>query len=402
MSDSTPNNSPIEGGSNTSNSPLEGGSRGVLSDSLKTEELLINMGPQHPSTHGVLRLIVQTDGEIVRESWPQIGFLHRCFEKIAESVSYAQVVPYTDRLDYLGSMNNAVAYCLGVEKLGAIEVPERAAYLRVIAAELNRIASHLIAFGTYGLDLGAFTPFLYGFREREMIVSILEKLSGGRLLYHYPRVGGVAHDMTYEIANDIREILKQMRRVWPEYNALLSENQIFIKRTANVGIVSREHAIAWGFTGPCLRGSGVKFDLRKNQPYSLYERFNFDVPFGKGTKGAVGDCWDRYWVRMGEMLESCKIVEQALDALPEGPFMTKMPRTLSLPAGEVYVPCENPRGELGYYIVSDNKPKALRIKARGPSFCNLSITNAVCRQILLADVVAVLGSIDIVLGEVDR
>ena len=371
-------------------------------DSLRTEELLINMGPQHPSTHGVLRLVVRTDGEIVRESWPQIGFLHRCFEKIAESLNYAQVVPYTDRMDYLASMNNALAFCLGVEKLGGIEVPERAAYLRVIAAELNRIASHLVSFGTYALDLGAFTPFLYAFREREYILAILEKMSGGRLLYHYPRIGGVARDMTAEMIQDTRAFLKIMRKAWPEYNTLLSENQIFVKRTANVGAVSREQAIAWGFTGPCLRGSGVPFDLRKQHPYSLYERFQFDVPVGEGLKGTVGDCWDRYWVRMVEIMECCKIIEQALDGLPEGPVMAKVPRALKLPKGEVYVPCENPRGELGYYIVSDGGPKALRVKARGPSFCNLSITNALCRDILLADVVAVLGSIDIVLGEVDR
>lgn len=371
-------------------------------DTLRTEELLINLGPQHPSTHGVLRLMVRTDGEIVRETWPHIGFLHRCFEKIAESLKYNQVVPYTDRMDYLGSINNALAFCLPVEKLGGIEVPERAAYLRVITSELNRIASHLIAFGTYALDLGAFTPFLYGFREREMIVSILEKLSGGRLLYHYPRIGGVAKDITPEIAEDIRAFLKQMRTVWPEYNTLLSENQIFVKRTANIGAVSREKAIAWGFTGPCLRASGVKFDLRKQHPYSLYERFQFDVPVGQGLKGSVGDCWDRYWVRMVEMMESCKIIEQALDGLPEGPVMGKVARALSLPAGEVYVPCENPRGELGFYIISDAAAKAFRVKARAPSFCNLSITNDICRDVLLADIVAIIGSVDIVLGEVDR
>jgi NADH-quinone oxidoreductase subunit D len=371
-------------------------------DTLRTEELLINMGPQHPSTHGVLRLVVRTDGEIVRETWPQIGFLHRSFEKIAESVGYHQVVPYTDRIDYLGSMNNAMAFCLAVEKLGSIETPERAAYLRVIAAELNRIASHLVAFGTYALDLGAFTPFLYGFREREYILSIFEKLSGGRLLYHYPRIGGVARDITPEIADDIRAFLVQMRKVWPEYNTLLSENQIFVKRTANVGAVTREQAIAWGLTGPCLRGSGVRFDLRKQHPYSCYERFQFDVPIGEGLKGQVGDCWDRYWVRMVEILESCKIVEQALDGLPEGPIRSKTGRDVKLPEGEVYVPCENPRGELGFYIVSNGDSKALRVKSRGPSFCNLSITHEICRNVLLADVVAIVGSIDIVLGEVDR
>ncbi len=371
-------------------------------DALRTEEMLINMGPQHPSTHGVLRLVVRTDGEIVREAWPHIGYLHRCFEKVAESLKYPQVVPYTDRMDYLASMNNAIAYCLGVEKLAGIEVPERAVYIRVIMAELNRIASHLVAFGTYALDLGAFTPFLYGFREREFILSIFEKLSGGRLLYHYPRIGGVARDFTPDVIEDIRAFLPIMRKAWPEYNRLLSENLIFIKRTADVGVISREKAIGWGLTGPCLRASGVNFDLRKQQPYSLYERFEFDVPVGEGAKGKVGDCWDRYWVRMVEMMESCRIVEQALDALPEGDVMAKLPKALRLPEGEVYVPCENPRGELGYYIVSAGGPKALRIRARGPSFCNLSITHEAAQDVLLADVVALIGSIDIVLGEVDR
>lgn len=371
-------------------------------DTLRTEELLINMGPQHPSTHGVLRLIIQTDGEMVRRTWPQIGFLHRCFEKIAESLDYAQVVPYTDRMDYLASMNNPLPFCLAVEKLGGFEVPERASYLRVIMAELNRIASHLIAFGTYALDLGAFTPFLYGFRERETILSIFEKISGGRLLYHYPRIGGVARDMTPGIADDIRAFLKQMRQVWPEYNTLLSKNQIFVKRTANVGVISREQAIAYGLTGPCLRGSGVAFDIRKALPYCGYDHFAFDVPVGTGSMGTVGDCWDRYWVRMVEILESCKIVEQALEGLPEGPFFEKVGRSFDVPEGEAYVPCENPRGELGFYIISGGDSKALRVKARGPSFCNLCITDAVCRDVLLADVVAIVGSIDIVLGEVDR
>ncbi|HNY28171.1 MAG TPA: NADH-quinone oxidoreductase subunit D [Candidatus Sumerlaeota bacterium] len=360
------------------------------------------MGPQHPSTHGVLRLVVRTDGEMVREAWPHLGYLHRCFEKVAESVTYAQVVPYTDRLDYLASMNNAQAFCLGVEKLGRIEVPERASALRVMVAELNRIASHLVAFGSFAMDLGAVTPFLYAFRERELIISILEKISGGRLLYHYPRIGGVARDLTPGLDQEIRDFLKQMRRVWPEYNALLSENQIFVKRTANVGTVTREQAIAWGLTGPCLRGSGVKFDLRKAQPYSGYEKYDFEIPVGEGAKGTVGDCWDRYWVRMVEMMESCRIIEQALDGLPEGPIQSKVAKVLRLPLGEVYVPCENPRGELGFFIVSDGKTQALRIKARGPSFNNLSITHTVCQDVLIADVVAILGSIDIVLGEVDR
>ena len=371
-------------------------------DSLRTEEILVNMGPQHPSTHGVLRLVVRTDGEMVRELWPQLGYLHRCFEKIAESVDYTQVVPYTDRLDYLGSMNNALAYCLTVEKIGAIEVPERAQALRVLTSELNRIGSHLIAFGTYALDLGAFTPFMYGFREREMILSIFEKMSGGRLLYHYPRIGGVVRDITPDVEQDIRAFLKQLRKVWKDYNNLVSENAIFVRRTADLGIITREQAIAWGLTGPCLRGSGVKFDLRKSHPYSGYEKYDFDIPVGTGIKGTLGDCWDRYWVRMLEMIESCRIVEQVLDGLPEGPIMTKLPRILKLPAGEAYVPCENPRGELGFYVVSDGGVKPARVRVRAPSFCNLSILNAMCREVLLADAVAILGSIDIVLGEVDR
>lgn len=371
-------------------------------DTLKTEELLINMGPQHPSTHGVLRLVVRTDGEMVRETWPHIGYLHRCFEKVAESVPYRAVVPYTDRMDYLSAINNELAFCLGVEKLGGLEVPDRAAYLRVITAELNRIASHLIAFGTYALDLGAFTPFLYGFREREMIVSILEKLSGGRMLYHYVRVGGVIRDITPEIAGEIRDFIIQMRKVWPEYNDLLSGNQIFVKRTADVGVITAGQALAWGLTGPCLRGSGVALDMRKAKPYSCYDKFNFNIPVGEGLKGTTGDCWDRYWVRMVEIMESCKIVEQALDGLPAGEIMGKAPKVLRLPAGEVYVPCENPRGELGYYIVSDGQANAYRVKARGPSFCNLSITHEVVSGVLIADVVAVIGAFDIVLGEVDR
>ena len=339
----------------------------VRRDSLRTEEMLLNMGPQHPSTHGVLRLVVRTDGEIVREAWPHIGFLHRCFEKVAESLSYRQVVPYTDRMDYLASMNNAMAFCLAVEKRGGIEVPERAAYLRVIMAELNRIASHLVAFGTYALDLGAFTPFLYGFRERELILNIFEKVSGGRLLYHYPRIGGVRQDITPEVAQDIRNCIATVRRAWNDYNTLLSENHIFIQRTANVGVIPAADAVAWGLTGPCLRASGVPLDMRKAQPYSFYERFDFDVPVGQGLRGTVGDCWDRYWVRMLEILESCRIVEQALDGLPEGEVQTKVSRLLKLPEGEVYVPCENPRGELGIYIITRCKGEAWRVKVRAPS-----------------------------------
>lgn len=371
-------------------------------EGLDTEELLINMGPQHPSTHGVLRLVIRTDGELVRETWPYIGYLHRCFEKIAQECSYDQTVPYTDRMDYLGSMNNAHAYCMAVERLGEFEVPERAEYLRVIFSELNRIASHLVAFGCYGLDLGAFTPFLYGFREREMLLNIFEKVSGGRLLYHYSRIGGVARDMTPEIAKDIENFLEVFPKKWEEYNTLLSFNKIFIARTANVGVIPPEMALDYGLTGPCLRASGISYDLRRARPYSIYDKLDFEIPVGEGQQGTLGDCWDRYWVRMLEIMESCKIVRQCLDGLPEGPIKSKVPKIVRLPVGEAYTAAENPRGELGFYIVSDKQKSAMRCRVRAPSFCNLSSTHAVVQDCLVADVVAFIGSIDIVLGEVDR
>lgn len=371
-------------------------------DSLRTEELLVNMGPQHPSTHGVLRLLVRTDGEMVKETWPHIGYLHRCFEKISESVIYTQSIPYADRMDYLASMNDGMALCMAYEKLLDVEIPDRVHYLRVITAELNRIASHLMAMGTYGLDLGAITPFLYGFREREMILSIFEKISGGRLLYHYSRIGGVYRDMNSDIEHDIRHFLKIFPDCWNEYDQLLSQHAIFVNRTANVGVITKEQAVGWGLSGPCLRASGIDYDLRKKRPYALYDRFNFDTITGKGWKGQLGDCYDRYYVRMLEMLESCKIIQQALDGLPEGDIQGKLPKVVRPKKGEAYTALENPRGEIGFYVVSDGKPTAYRVKSRGPSFCNLSITHEVAKDVLVADVIAIIGSIDIVLGEVDR
>lgn len=371
-------------------------------DYLNTQEILVNVGPQHPSTHGVLRLLVKTDGEWVTETIPHIGYLHRCAEKIAEFLDYPQYIPYTDRMDYLAAINNNLCYCLAVEKLAGIEVPPRATYLRVIGAELNRIASHLLSYGTFGMETGAFTPFFYGFREREFILSIFEKWFGARLTCNLCRIGGVMADITPEIAADIREFVKTMRAVWDDYNTLLSFNEIFIQRTANVGVIPAELAIDYGLTGPCLRGSGVKWDLRKNDPYCNYDKFDFEIPIGEGKMGTVGDSWDRYWVRMREIIESTKIIEQAVEGLPEGPIQAKLPRVLKLPAGEVYVRCENPRGELGFYLVSKGGTKPYRLKVRAPSFCNLSITSAICKDCLLADVIVIVGSIDIVLGEVDR
>ena len=369
---------------------------------LQAEKMLINMGPQHPSMHGVLRLVIKTNGEHIHETLPIIGFLHRGFEKIAESLTYKQVVPYTDRIDYLASMNGSLAYCLAVEKLAGIEVPTRASIIRVITAELNRIASHLVAFGSYALDLGAITPYVYSFREREAVLSIFEKISGARMHYHYNRIGGVARDLDIDIIGEIGLFIDTMHKKLAEYHELVTENLIFIKRTANIGVISIKDAIAYGLTGPCLRASGMKYDIRKAHPYSLYEKFNFDIPIGEGLKGQIGDCFDRYWVRLKEIEESLKIIEQALEMLPDGKIIAKVPQTIKLPEGEVYVPCENPRGEFGFYLISEGDSKALRVKVRAPSFCNLGIIDRVCTDVLLADIVAVVGSIDIVLSEVDR
>ncbi|MCX8037563.1 MAG: NADH-quinone oxidoreductase subunit D [Candidatus Sumerlaeia bacterium] len=370
--------------------------------SLKTDEILVNMGPQHPSTHGVLRCLLKTDGEWVREVWPYIGYLHRCKEKIAEKVSYIQFMPYTDRLDYLASANNNLGWAMAVERLTSIEVPERAVWLRVLAAELNRIASHLLSYGTFGMEAGAFTPFFYGFRERETIVSIFDQLCGARLTYHYARIGGVMRDLSPETAKAIRRFLDEMDRRWVEYNTLLSDNEIFVRRTANVGVIPADLAIAYGLTGPVLRGSGVAHDIRKAAPYACYPKLDFKVCVGEGLKGTVGDCWDRYWVRMLEIRESVKICRQILDGLPEGPYQAKVPRILKVLANEAYVRTEAPRGELGFYIISDGTDKPWRCRIRAPSFCNLSILNRIARNCLVADVIMILGSIDVVMGEVDR
>jgi len=373
---------------------------------IKTEEMLLNMGPQHPSTHGVFRVVIRTDGEMVLESESHIGFLHRCFEKVAENCNYLQIPPYTDRMDYLCSMTNNLAYAETVEKLMKLEVPERARYIRVIVAELNRIASHLVALGTYGLDLGAITPFLYAFRDREMILKIFEKLCGQRLNYSYVRVGGVSFDVTDEILADVQKFCEYFEpAVIDEYDRLLSYNGIFILRTANVGVLPLDLAVSHGVTGPSLRGSGLKRDLRKDAPYCVYDKVEFDVPVGKGEMGQVGDCWDRYMVRVREMRESTKIVRQALKKIPPGDFCEKKAyRGVKPPKGEVYHKIEGARGEVGFYLVSDGTTKPYRIKARGPSFSNISVLDALTSRgdCMVADMVAIIGSFDIVMGEVDR
>ncbi|MCH9000952.1 MAG: NADH-quinone oxidoreductase subunit D [Planctomycetes bacterium] len=376
---------------------------------LCTEEMLINMGPQHPSTHGVLRLVLRTDGEMVLEAVPHIGYLHRCAEKIGENLPPYQYIPYTDRMDYLAGMNNNQAFAIAIERLCGIEVPPRAQALRVIFAEMNRIASHLVSLGTYGLDMGAFTPFLYCFREREMILDLFEAACGARLTYSYITVGGVHDDLPDGWVNRCREFLDYFEPKIDDYNNLLSFNHIFVKRTATVGVFTVEDAVAFGLSGPVLRASGLRWDLRKVLPYDGYETYDFEVPIGEpGGTGdvprgvVVGDCWSRYFVRVLEMVQSVRIVRQALDRLPDGPHEAPKMKNLKLPADEVYVEIENPRGQLGFYVQGDGSAIPARVKARGPSFCNLSIMSKACRNVLLADVPAIIGSIDVVMGEVDR
>lgn len=366
--------------------------------------MTINMGPQHPSTHGVLRLELVLDGEVVKRVKPHIGYLHRCFEKHAEAMDdYSKVIPYTDRIDYVSAINQEHGYVIAVEKLLDIDVPERVEYIRVILAELQRIASHLLGIGTFGLDLGAFTPFLYCFIEREKIIDILEDVSGARLLYNYIAVGGLIKDVPDTFEPKTREFVKTFRPKIKELNDLLSENRIFIDRTANIGVLPADVALNYAASGPMLRGSGVSWDLRKNDPYSIYDRFDFDIPVGMGEKGTVGDCWDRYMVRIREMEQSLRLIEQALDGLPsEGDVREKVPKRIRIDEGEVYSRTETPRGELGYYIMSEKSSSPFRVKARTPSFVNLSILPAISKGALVADLVAIVGSIDIVLGEVDR
>jgi NADH-quinone oxidoreductase subunit D len=370
---------------------------------LKPEEMVISMGPQHPSTHGVLRLELIVDGEVVVDVIPHIGYLHRCFEKHAEHMTnYQQVIPYCDRMDYVAAMNSDLGYAVACEKLLKITVPERVEYIRVIMAELDRIASHLIAIGTYGLDIGAFTPFLYCFRDREIILDIFEQTCGARLLYNYIWIGGLSHDVQPDFADKVRSFCKIFRPNITELNNLLSYNKIFVERTANVGVLPADVAINYGASGPVLRGSGVKWDLRKNDPYSVYPRFQFEIPVGEGKKGAVGDCWDRYMVRVHEMEQSLNIIEQAVEQIPAGDVQSAIPKRIRPETGDVYMRTETPKGELGYYVVSDGTGSPFRLKVKSPCFVNLSALPAMCRGAMVSDIVAILGSIDIVLGEIDR
>jgi NADH-quinone oxidoreductase subunit D len=389
---------------------------------LVDERLVLNMGPSHPSTHGVLRLILELDGEVVTKATPEIGYLHRGDEKIAENMQYNQFVPYTDRLDYLAPIANNIAYALAVEKLMGWEIPARGKAIRVIGCELARISAHLLMIGCLGMDLGAMSLFLYTFTEREKIYNLMETLTGARFTTSYTRVGGQTHDLSPAFIPQLKEFLRTFPPAFAEADKLVTRNRIFVDRTKDIGVITKEDAIAYGLSGPNLRGSGVEHDLRRKHPYLDYEKYDFEIPVG-----LVGDCYDRYLVRMEEIRQSVRILEQAVNTLPEGPInwhdpkstlpdkvavLTKMEELIhhfivvtegvDAPAGEIYFGAENPKGELGFYIYSKGGGVPYRLKIRSPSFVNLSIMQKTIPGHMVSDVVGILGSMDPVFGEVDR
>ena len=364
---------------------------------LGADELVLNMGPQHPSTHGVLRVKLKLDGERVRGTECVIGYLHRGVEKIAEHRTYQQFAPYVDRMDYVAAVSNGLGYCEAVEKLLNVEAPPRAKVIRTILTELQRIASHLVWLGTHALDIGALTPLFYCFREREEILKIFEKYCGARLTTHAFRIGGLQYEAYDGFEKDVERFCKDFVHHIQEYVDLLTGNSIWIGRTRNVGVLSAADCIALGASGPILRASGVKWDLRKAQPYAAYDQYNFEIPIGTN-----GDTYDRYMVRMEEMRQSRLICLQAIEKIPEGPILGKVGKVLKPPAGEIYHSIEAPKGILGYYIVSDGSTQPYRVRIRPPSFVNLQALDKMARGHLVADVVAIIGTLDIVLGEVDR
>ncbi len=391
-------------------------------DGKRTTELLLNMGPQHPSTHGVLRVVLELDGERVSKAIPDLGYLHRGVEKLAEGLTYMQVLPHTDRLDYVCAMTNNYAYVRAVEKLIGMTVPERAEYVRTIVAEMQRIIGHLFWLGTQALDIGAMTVFFWTFREREVLLDLFEKLCGARLTLNYYRIGGVDSDLTPEIIAALREFLKNFPAHIHEYDTLLQKNRIWIARTKGVAVISAEDAINFGLTGPVLRGSGVLYDIRKLEPYGAYDRVEWEVPLGKD-----GDTYDRYWIRVEEMRQSARIIEQCLDQLPEGPIMAEDAQVIpppkqevmrdmqSLihhfiiftqgfkpPKGETYCATEVPKGELGFFLISDGSPRPYRLKIRSPSFVHMGAFDHMARGYLISDIVTIFGTYDIVMGECDR
>ncbi len=400
--------------------PLQLDDPRVVEFDVRTDEMLVNMGPQHPSTHGVLRLVLRTDGEIVSEVEPHIGYLHRCAEKIGENLTPRQYIPYTDRMDYLAGMNMNLGWSLVVEKLLNHQISEKARHLRVIIAEMGRIASHLVGMGAYGLDLGTFSPFLYAFREREKILDLFEEACGARLTYSYLTPGGATADLPKGWIQKCEAFLKQFEPVIQEYHTLLTTNTIFIKRCANIGVMSAEMAISYGCTGPVLRGSGVDHDLRRDgeERYTeMYDGYAFEVIVEKNghypkdhnypavpPEAVLGDCWHRFYVRMLEVVQAIDIVRQAFDkySTASGDWGQPIKLATKLPKGEAYLETEAPRGQMGFYIVSDGNSIPYRARAKSSSFCNLSVTHDLCRNCLLADVPAIVGSLDIVMGEIDR
>ena len=388
------------------------------------EKMMLNFGPQHPATHGTLRLVLELDGETVLKATPHLGYLHTGFEKLGEHLDYNQYIVVTDRMNYLSPLSNNFGYVLAVEKLLGLEVPKRGQYVRVLMAELSRLADHLIWLGMGALDLGAFTAFLYGFREREKLYSIFEKTTGARLTTSYTRVGGVLRDLYDGFEEDVRTFLSEFPKTLKELHTLLTRNRIWMDRTKEVGVISGEDAISYGLTGPCLRASGIEHDLRKAEPYSCYEDFDFDVPVGMN-----GDVYDRYLVRMEEMVQSCHLVRQALDNLPDGPVNVPdnkitLPKKedayghieglihhfkiimdghgVQPPRGEIYSATESPNGELGFYIVSDGSGTAYRIRIRPPSLLQFQVVPQMIEGGMVSDIVAVLGSLNIIAGELDR
>ena len=362
-----------------------------------TVDLMVNMGPQHPSTHGVFRLVLWIDGERVTRAEPHIGYLHRGSEKLCEGEQCSQIITLFDRLDYISNLNCELAFCLAVEKLMGLEIPDRASYIRVILCELNRIASHMLFYGVFGLDVGAMTPILYGFRERERIQSLFESVTGARMMHNYIRVGGVKEDLPEDFADRLAGLTAQLRAGIDECDELLTNDEMFLARTKGIGSISGPDGIDFGLTGPALRAAGVLDDVRVSEPYSIYDRFDYGIPVG-----THGDCWDRYYVRIEEMRQSLTIVDQAMKQMEPGPISAKVRRIARPPKGEVYLRTESPRGDFGVYLVSDGSDKPYRVKVRAPSFANLQALKHMLRDAYVADTVVILGSIDIVLGEVDR
>ncbi len=367
-----------------------------------TDEMELNMGPQHPSTHGVIRLVLKTDGEVVSRLVPDVGFLHRSIEKIGESVVYTGFSPYTDRVDYLAAMGANAGYAMAVEALLGLEIPRRGEFIRVIVQEFNRILSHIIASGAYTMDMGAFTPFVYLLREREAINDLIETICGARLTYNYIVIGGVSHDLPMEFKEKALEYLDHFDKMLNEFNRLITYNKVFIARLANVGVITPEEAKHFGLVGPNLRASGVNLDIRRALPYSVYPELAFDVPVGEGWMGQRGDSFDRYFVRVLEMAQSSRIIRQALKMIPEGEIRAKLPRKIKPDMGEAISHVEAPRGDMMYYVISDGSDKPYRIKIRTGSFNAMTVLESMCPGMYIADVVSFFASLDVVAPEIDR